>query len=170
MKKYQLLLIVILAFAVGYGFRYVQSPTNNGKGQHKKVTGIGGIFFKCSNRDSLMKWYNKNLGMNMEEYGCNFAWRHYDDSTQKGFTLWAPFGNKTKYFNPSTKDFMMNYRVENLEWLLGELKKEGIVPIDKIDSTSYGNFVHIMDLEGNKIELWQPDDKDYEKNLKVLTY
>ena len=108
--------------------------------------------------------------MNMDGYGCNFAWRHYDDSTQKGVTLWAPFGAKTKYFNPSTKDFMINYRVEDLAWLLGELKKEGILPIDKVDTTDYGNFVHIMDLEGNKIELWQPDDKDYEKHLKNITY
>lgn len=168
MKRFQLLIVILFAFFVGYALRYVQSIVK--EEVPKKVTGIGGIFFKSNNRDGLMTWYSKHLGINMEQYGTNFAWRNYGDSSKKGYTLWAPFGNKTKYFNPSTKDFMINYRVADLHWLLGELKKENILPLDKVDTTSYGLLVHIMDLEGNKIELWQPDDKDYEKTLKVITW
>lgn len=155
MKKYSLLLaIIVTSFYMGYSFR------GGGKqsGRSKKVTGIGGVFFKCRNRDSMMQWYHKHLGLNMNEYGCSFAWRHYDDSTKRGYTLWAPFSNKSKYF---TGPVMINYRVEDLHWLLDELKKEGIDAVDKIDTASYGYFVHIMDPENNKIELWQAIDQEH---------
>jgi len=83
--------------------------------------------------------------------------------TKKGFTQWSPFNEKTKYFEPSTKDFMINYRVDNLEVLVEELKKEGVTIADKIETVEYGKFVHIIDIEGNKVELWEPNDIEYEK-------
>ena len=70
---------------------------------------------------------------------------------------------KTKYFEPSTREFMINYRVENLESLVAQLKKDGVVITDKIKSFEYGKFVHILDIEGNKIELWEPNDIEYNK-------
>ena len=88
---------------------------------------------------------------------------------KKGFTQWSPFAETTKYFEPSTKDFMINYRVENLEALVKELKKEGVIIADTIESYNYGKFVHIIDIEGNKVELWEPNDIEYNKIVGGLT-
>ena len=114
-------------------------------------------------------WYKKYLGLNTDEYETNFEWRQGADSTKKGFTQWSPFDDKTNYFEPSTKDFMINYRVENLEALVVQLKKEGVEIADKIETFEYGKFIHILDMEGNKIELWEPNDFEYDKLVKGRT-
>ncbi|HUR12160.1 MAG TPA: hypothetical protein VM012_12370, partial [Flavitalea sp.] len=93
------------------------------------------------------------------EYGTSFEWRQVEDTAKKGLTQWNPFSENTKYFEPSTKDFMINYRVENLEALVEELRKENVPIVDKIESYEYGKFVHILDIEGNKIQLWEPADE-----------
>lgn len=129
----------------------------------KRVTGIGGVFFKCKDPKKLRAWYKTHLGLNTNEYGCVFEWFQGADSTKKGFTQWSPFNEKTKYFLPSTKDYMINYRVGDLENLVFELKKEGVTVLDTIEKYDYGKFVHILDLEKNKIELWEPNDIAYEK-------
>ena len=129
----------------------------------KKVTGIGGIFFKCKNPEKMKEWYNKNLGLQTDEYGSSFEWRLGDDPTKKGFTQWSPFPENTKYIEPSVKDFMINYRVENIEALVEEFKKDGVTILDEIETYDYGKFVHILDIEGNKIELWEPVDTEYDK-------
>jgi len=125
----------------------------------KRVTGIGGIFFKCNDPEKVKEWYKTHLGFDTGPYGTKFDWRQDADSTKKGYTLWTPFSEKTKYFEPSTKDIMINYRVEDLEALVEQLKKEGVTVLDKIETYDYGKFVHILDLEGNKIELFEPGDK-----------
>ncbi|MBK7173330.1 MAG: VOC family protein [Bacteroidales bacterium] len=129
----------------------------------KRVTGIGGIFFKCKNPKAVREWYQEHLGLNTNPYGSVFEWWQGADSTKKGFTQWSPFNEKTTYFEPSTKDFMINYRVDDLEALVAALTKEGVTITDTIETYDYGKFVHIMDLEGNKIELWEPNDPEYEK-------
>lgn len=129
----------------------------------KKVTGIGGIFFKCKDPNQMKEWYKTNLGFDTDQYGTTFEWRQGEDSSKKGFTQWSPFSESTKYFEPSTKEFMINYRVENLELLVEELVKNGVTIADKIESFEYGKFVHILDIEGNKIELWEPNDIEYDK-------
>jgi len=129
----------------------------------KKVTGIGGIFFKCKDPKKVRDWYQTHLGLNTNQYGAVFEWRQGADTTKKGFTQWSPFGEKTKYFEPSTKDFMINYRVDDLTALVAQLKAEGVTITDSIETFDYGKFVHILDIEGNKIELWEPDDQVYEK-------
>jgi predicted enzyme related to lactoylglutathione lyase len=129
----------------------------------KKVTGIGGIFFKCKDPKKMREWYKTHLGLNTNQYGTVFEWRQGADTTKKGFTQWSPFNEKTKYFEPSTKEFMINYRVDNLEALVEELKKAGVSFTDSIETFEYGKFVHIMDIEGNKLELWEPNDLEYEK-------
>lgn len=129
----------------------------------KRVTGIGGIFFKCKDPDQMKQWYKTHLGLDTDQYGTTFEWRQADDPNQKGFTQWSPFSEKTKYFDPSSKEFMINYRVENLEALVELLKNEGVVITDEIETFEYGKFVHIMDMEGNKIELWEPIDEEYDK-------
>ncbi|HVY73377.1 MAG TPA: VOC family protein [Puia sp.] len=126
----------------------------------KKVTGIGGIFFKCKDPGKMKDWYQQHLGLNTNDYGATFEWYEAANSTKKGSTQWSPFNEKTKYFEPSAKDFMINYRVENLVELVEQLKKEGVTIVDSIESYEYGKFVHIIDIEGNKVELWEPSDKE----------
>jgi predicted enzyme related to lactoylglutathione lyase len=122
----------------------------------KKVTGIGGIFFKCDDPDKQKDWYNKHLGIQSESWGTQFFWRKDEKPEEKGYTVWSPFKKETPYFNPSEKSFMINYRVENLFALLDELKKQGIEPVGKPEESDFGKFAWIMDPEGNKIELWEP--------------
>ncbi|HWY11466.1 MAG TPA: VOC family protein [Bacteroidia bacterium] len=121
----------------------------------KRVTGIGGVFFKSTDPQKTKEWYAKHLGFGMEQYGTSFEWGKLDAPEEKGSTVWSPFKQDTKYMDPSKKEFMINYRVENLEWLVEELKKEGVTICDAIDASEYGKFVHIMDNDGNKIELWE---------------
>ncbi len=135
----------------------------------KRVTSIGGIFFKSQNPDTIKQWYSKHLGLKTDNYGTTFEWRQAEDATKKGYTQWSPFADKTTYFEPSKREFMINYRVENLEWLVGELRKEGVTICDEIKSYDYGKFVHILDCEGNKIELWQPNDEVYETIIEAST-
>lgn len=106
----------------------------------------------------MTAWYQKHLGLPANPYGASFEWYEGDDSTKKAQTQWTPFPETTKYFGPSAQDFMINYRVENLEALVEELKKEGVTIVDKIETYDYGKFVHILDAEGNKVELWEPKD------------
>ena len=101
----------------------------------------------------MKEWYKTHLGLDTNDYGATFEWREDADTTKKGSTTWSPFNETTKYFQPSTKDFMINYRVENLEALVEELKKEGVTIVDTIETYDYGKFVHILDAEGNKVEL-----------------
>ncbi len=126
----------------------------------KKVTGIGGIFFKCKDPNKVKEWYQKHLGLNTNEYGATFEWYQEAGSNKKSVTQWNPFKETTKYFEPSTKEFMINYRVENLEALVEELRKEGVTIVDNIETYDFGKFVHIIDVEGNKVELWEPIDKE----------
>ncbi|MEP2772117.1 MAG: VOC family protein [Fulvivirga sp.] len=127
----------------------------------KKVTGVGGIFFKSKDPVKAKNWYRDNLGLVTNEYGSLFEFRHADEPEQKGYLQWSPFQDDTKYFEPSQKEFMINFRVENMEELVEELKANGVQVLDDIETYEYGKFVHIMDPEGNKIELWEPIDSSF---------
>jgi predicted enzyme related to lactoylglutathione lyase len=167
MKKLLLILLVIIAsFLSGYAFK--TAMTNNDPQPMKKVTSIGGIFFKCKDPAKMREWYSTNLGLNTNKYGCVFEWYQGADSTRKGFTQWSPFKETTKYFEPSTKDYMINYRVANMTALVAELRKNAVTIVDTIETTDYGKFVHILDIEGNKLELWEPNDVEYEKMGKQM--
>ena len=122
----------------------------------KRVTGIGGVFFKSTDPKKTNEWYIKHLGIDVSAYGANFEWREKDNKEKIGSTAWNAFKQDTKYFEPSKKEFMINYRVENMEWLVEELKKEGVTICDSIETYDYGKFVHIMDNDGNKVQLWEP--------------
>lgn len=161
-NKIVLTLAFIATFSLGFAFRSVTTKISKDP-SIKKVTGIGGIFFKCRDPKMVREWYTRHLGFITNQYGAVFEWRQGADSSKKGFSQWSPFGEKTKYFEPSTKDFMINYRVENLEAFVDKLKKDGVTVTDNIETAAYGKFVHIMDIEGNKIELWEPNDIEYEK-------
>lgn len=124
-----------------------------------RVTGIGGVFFKAKDPKAVKEWYNKHLGLNTDQWGCTFWWK--DKEGNDCSTQWSPFKEDTTHFEPSKKEFMMNYRVENLEELLKTLKSEGVTVMDDIQIADEGKFGWIMDLEGNKIELWEPNDEAF---------
>lgn len=147
-----------ISFALGFAFNNSINNRSNNNSTMKKITGIGGVFFKCKDPEKMKEWYNTHLGMDAGPYGATFEWKEADDTTKKGSTSWNPFPETTKYFEPSSKDFMINYRVADLEALVEELKKDGVTIVDKIESYDYGKFVHIIDMEGNKVELWEPVD------------
>lgn len=157
-----LIFVMVASFLLGFGFKTFISGDQNIIGL-KKVTGVGGIFFKCKDPGKLREWYKIHLGLNTNQYGATFEWRQGADSSKKGFTQWTPFPETTKYFEPSSKDFMINYRVEDLVSLVKELKNDGVTIVDSIESYNYGKFIHIIDIEGNKIELWEPNDIEYGK-------
>ncbi|MCL9806581.1 VOC family protein [Flavobacterium amniphilum] len=121
-----------------------------------KVTGIGGIFFFTDNPKDTREWYAKNLGFNVNDWGSTFESRNIDNPEEITQLQWSPFKNGSEYFAPSKKDFMINYTVQNIEGLVAQLKENGVTIVDEITSYDYGKFVHIMDADGNKIELWEP--------------
>jgi len=171
MKKIGILFLVIAASFL-MGFVVKGFIDKNLKSQNYKVTGIGGVFFKCKEPKMIREWYQKHLGLNTNQYGAVFEWYQGADSTQKGFTQWSPFKETTSYFLPSTKEFMINFRVGDLIKLVKELNSNGVTILDTIETYDYGKFIHIMDPEGNKIELWEPNDVVYEQmgtsmNLKT---
>ena len=127
----------------------------------KKVTGIGGIFFKTKDPEKMKVWYNQNLGLVTNEYGSVFEFRSSDEPDKKNYSVWSPFNEDTDYFEPSQKEFMINYRVENMEKLVNELREAGVTICDEIETYEYGKFVHILDPENNKIELWEPVDESF---------
>jgi predicted enzyme related to lactoylglutathione lyase len=157
-----IVLLIAASFFVGFSVKAMLDEPQQPRAM-RKVTGLGGIFFKCKDPKKVREWYSTHLGLKTNEYGSVFEWRQGVDTTKKGFTQWSPFKETTRYFEPSTKEFMINYRVENLEALVAELKKNGVSVLDTIDAYDYGKFVHILDIEGNKIELWEPDDVVYER-------
>jgi len=131
--------------------------------QPRRVTGVGGIFFTAQDPAAMRHWYATHLGLRTDEWGTNFEWRQAEEGTKKGFTQWGPFAQRTTYFQPSAKPFMINYRVENLEWLLAQLKTERVTVVGDVKVEPYGKFAWIMDPEGNKVELWEPNDVAYDK-------
>ncbi|QDW26609.1 VOC family protein [Pedobacter sp. KBS0701] len=122
-----------------------------------KVTGIGGIFFFSDHPKETKDWYAKNLGVEINAWGAvSFDSRNINNPDEVESLQWSPFKKGDEYFSPSKKEFMINYRVQNLEALLEKLKENGVTILDEIATYDYGKFVHIMDAEGNKIELWEP--------------
>lgn len=126
----------------------------------KRVTGIGGFFFKSNDSKKLVEWYGKYLGLKTNQYGSTFWWK--DNKGNDCSTQWSPFAADTTYFSPSEKQFMQNFRVENLETLLEKLKQEGVTIVGEMETYDYGKFGWILDPEGNKIELWEPIDNVFQ--------
>lgn len=121
-----------------------------------KVLGIGGIFFFSDNPKETNEWYARNLGIETNEWGASFESRNANKPDEINQLQWSPFKTGSDYFAPSKKEFMINYRVQNIEGLVEKLTENGVTILDDIASYDYGKFVHIMDAEGNKIELWEP--------------
>ena len=151
---------------IEFSFEKINPQTFPEKEQSmKKATGIGGIFFKCESPEKMREWYAEHLGLVTNEYGSMFEFRTAENPDKIAYLQWSPFSQNTKYFEPSQKQFMINYRVENIEKLVEELRAAGVEICDEIETFDYGKFVHIMDPEGNKLELWEPvDDAFTEQN------
>jgi len=132
--------------------------SKNQTGDHTpKVTGIGGIFFFSDSPQEMKEWYVKNLGLEINAWGSSsFESRDMNKPDKINSLQWSPFKKGDEYFSPSKKEFMINYRVQNMEGLVQQLKENGVTVLDDIATYDFGKFVHIMDAEGNKIELWEP--------------
>lgn len=132
-------------------FESVWPPSDAG------VTGIGGVFFKVDDPQAFTAWYREHLGIEATEYGANFYWRTLDGD-RVGRTVWTPFPRESTYFGDSDQQIMINYRVKDLEKLLAKLEEKGVERIGEIETYDYGTFAWIHDLEGNRVELWEPVD------------
>jgi len=125
----------------------------------KRVTGIGGIFFKAKDPVALREWYSQHLGIRVEEWGGTaFRWASPGNPNGTGTTVWSVFEDSSTYFAPSGAPFMVNYRVEDLHAVLEALRAEGCAVDDKVDESEFGKFGWVMDPEGNRVELWQPPE------------
>ena len=123
----------------------------------KRVTGIGGIFFKAKDPAALREWYRIHLGIDVQDWGGTaFRWTDAEGNPTGGTTVWNIGASDNDYYAPSTAPFMVNYRVADLEALLAALRAEGCNVIDKTDDSDYGKFGWVLDPEGNKVELWEP--------------
>ncbi len=130
----------------------------------KRVTGIGGIFFKARDHVALSAWYRDHLGVPVEDWGgAAFHWRDEADERRRGATLWNPFKADTSYFAPSEREFMINFRVADVRALVEQLKAEGCTVVGDVEASDFGTFAWVMDPEGNKVELWQPPDSEREQ-------
>ena len=152
MTKKPILITLTLVTAFCFGFAFKSIAIKNDINNMKRVTGIGGVFFKCKDPKATTEWYQKHLGLDTNPYGATFEWYESPESIIKAQTQWTPFAQDSKYFD---NGLMVCYRVENLETLVEELKKEGVTIVDKIETYDYGKFVHILDGEGNKVQLWE---------------
>lgn len=163
-RFYTLLLVVIISSCITTGQKSKAMKQENHETSHSpkdntpKVTGIGGIFFFSDNPEKTRQWYARNLGLEVNEWGSSFEFRNANRPDELNYLQWSPFKNGSEYFAPSKKDFMINYRVQNIEGLVKKLKESGVTVVDSIETFEYGKFVHIMDDDGNKIELWEPVD------------
>ncbi|NHZ66972.1 VOC family protein [Massilia genomosp. 1] len=122
----------------------------------KRVTGIGGVFFKSPDPPRLAEWYRVHLGFNIEQWGgVAFRWAGPDNPAGTGSTMWSAFKEDTQHFAPSPAAFMINYRVHDLHALMAALRDEGCQVSDQVDESEHGKFAWVIDPDGNKLELWQ---------------
>jgi predicted enzyme related to lactoylglutathione lyase len=125
----------------------------------KRVTGIGGIFFKAKDPVALRDWYKRHLGIDVQEWGgAVFPWADDDGNATSGMTVWSVGADGSEHFPPGASPFIINYRVANLDALLAALREEGCNVLEKSPDVEHGQFGWVIDPEGNKVELWQPPE------------
>ena len=154
-SHHRLVLVAVLMALIALPI--TAQTTSQDKEPMKRVTGIGGIFFKCKDPQAMKQWYEEHLGIPQDPYGYTFKWYEQRDSDLVGRTVWSPFPASTDYFGDEGQQLMINYRVDDIERLVEQLRQEGVTIVDEIqDYEGIGKLVHILDGEGNRIELWQP--------------
>lgn len=134
-----------------------------------RVTGIGGIFFKCDDPKAMREWYATHFDLLTDEYGALFEVRKADKPDEPAYLQWSTMSRDSSCIEPGKSAFMINYRVENIEALVEQLRAAGITVLDDIETYDYGKFVHILDPEGNKVELWEPVDEVFTNYSKGHT-
>lgn len=127
-----------------------------------KIVGVGGIFFKTEDPLVTKEWYSKHLGIKTDKWGASFLSRQYSNSNKSAYLQWSPFKNDSDYFGDHNQQYMVNYRVQNIEDLLNNLKQEGVKICKSIEEYDYGKFAHIEDINGIRIELWEPVDEVFD--------
>ena len=147
---------VLVGFVLGVGWARFGGGEQEREGASWKVTGVGGVFFKARDPVALKTWYEKHLGLEPDANGTILFWSTDAQTREPVYTVWGPFREDTKYFEPSTKPFMFNFRVQNLDALLADLRAQGVPVDDRVESYPYGRFGWTVDLPGNRVELWEP--------------
>jgi predicted enzyme related to lactoylglutathione lyase len=133
----------------------------------RRVTGLGGVFFKSNDPVRVLAWYRTHLGITSGDWGgFAFQWREKDQPNETGYTVWSAFPDSTSYFSPSPQPFMLNFRVADLGRLIAALKEEGVEVVGEIEQHPNGKFAWILDPEGRKIELWEPVPSTEDPYLK----
>ncbi len=133
------------------------TTTTDGDRATRRVTGIGGVFFKSDDPARVLEWYRTHLGIASADWGgFAFQWSEKDRPKETGYTVWTPFPDTTDYFSPGVQPFMINFRVADLVSLIAALKEEGVEVVDEIEQHPNGKFAWILDPEGRKVELWEP--------------
>ena len=158
MKLRNVTISLIGAFAVGtlVGAHLPTLSAQTTDDTERFVTGIGGVFFRTDDPESTRTWYREHLGIEGEGPGVSYYWREQDNPERVGFTVWSVFPEDTEYFGESSQDFMVNYRVRDLDLLLERLENAGIEQVKELEEYSYGRFAWVEDVDGNRIELWEP--------------
>jgi len=162
MKQIYLIFIIIsLLFGCSRETKKVESGTSITmktviEDTTPKVTGIGGIFFGSENPKEIREWYSEKLGIVLDDYGAAFEFRNANRPEEINYLRWTPMKQGNDYFLPSKKEFMINYRVQNIEGMVRNLKGKGVTVLDSISTYEYGKFVHIMDPEGTKLSFGNP--------------
>jgi catechol 2,3-dioxygenase-like lactoylglutathione lyase family enzyme len=147
--------MLLLGFVVQHG----SSAQDSGQpktGTRGRILGIGGVFFKSANATETRAWYAKHLGLADKGGGVMLPWREKDNPQNEHTTVWTVFPDSTKYFGATNAQFMINYIVDDMDAFLDRMKEEGVKIDPKRQDVSYGRFAWIYDSDGNKIELWQP--------------
>lgn len=134
-----------------------------------RVHGVGGVFFRCEDPAATRDWYERHLGVRSDEYGSAFVWRRESNPDQRGFLQWSPFGADTDYFGDAGQQFMVNYRVDDLDGLLVSLRDAGVEVVTEIEEFEFGRFVHVVDNDGRRVELWEPVDEVYDGEVTART-
>ena len=123
------------------------------------VTGLGGVFFKTNDVAATKEWYKAHLSLDSPDDDTTmFWWRHDDEPDKRGHTVWGPFDKDSDYFGPGDTPFMFNYRVDDLDAILNRLRDEGVEVLDKREDSEFGRFGWIVDLDGHRVELWEPPE------------
>jgi catechol 2,3-dioxygenase-like lactoylglutathione lyase family enzyme len=134
-----------------------------------RVRAIGGVFFRSPAPETTRSWYARHLGLRVDVHGTTFAWRQEESPGERGFTQWTPFQADASYLGAPDQQYMINYRVDDLDAMLEKLRSEGVRIDGEVQVEPYGRFAHIMDGDGRRVELWEPVDAEYEKILDGVT-
>lgn len=127
----------------------------------RRVVGIGGVFLRSKEPKRLARWYRDHLGMAIDNQVVTYEWLSPRHDHRRGATVWAALPSDDRDWGRGHPTAMVNYRVENLDQVLAELKQEGVEVDGKTEESEYGRFGWVTDPDGNRVELWEPPKSSY---------